>query len=68
MRGLFIHGKGDVRVENLPDPSPDDTDGVVVKVERTAICGSDLHIYHGDLGEGSFGIGHEAIGLSLIHI
>lgn len=62
MRSLFIHGKGDVRVENLPDPSPDDTDGVVVKVERTAICGSDLHIYHGDLGEGSFGIGHEAIG------
>ena len=62
MRALVYHGKGDVRCDEVPDPSPDGADGAVVRITRTAICGSDLHIYHGDLGEGSYAIGHEAIG------
>ena len=62
MRALVYHGQGDVRCERVPDPTPSGADGAVVRVERTAICGSDLHIYHGHMGEGSFGIGHEAIG------
>ncbi|MDJ0785536.1 MAG: alcohol dehydrogenase catalytic domain-containing protein [Myxococcota bacterium] len=62
MRALVYHGPEDVRCDTVPDPTPP-TDGCVVKVERTAICGSDLHIYHGHLAaEGGFSIGHEFIG------
>ena len=53
----------DIRCETLPDPGPPDERGAVVRIERTAICGSDLHIYHGHLSpDGGYGIGHEAIG------
>ncbi len=63
MRALVYRGPEEVRCETLPDPTPPGVDGVVVKVERAAICGSDLHIYHGHLGaEGGYSIGHEAIG------
>ena len=62
MRALVYHGARDIRCETLPDPAPDGPGGAVVRIERTAICGSDLHIYHGDMGEGRFGVGHEAIG------
>lgn len=63
MRALVYHGPGKVGCEHVPDPSPPDASGVVVRVEQAAICGSDLHIYHGQLtSQGGFGIGHEAIG------
>lgn len=63
MRGLVLHGPGDVRVESLPDPSPEDGRGAVVRVERTALCGSDLHLYHGTMPvpEG-VRLGHEFVG------
>ncbi|MEN8183295.1 MAG: alcohol dehydrogenase catalytic domain-containing protein [Myxococcota bacterium] len=63
MRALVYHGPEDVRCETVPDPSPPDAAGALVKVERTAICGSDLHIYHGQLSpQGGYTVGHEAIG------
>ena len=37
----------------------------MIKVERTAICGSDLHLYHGDMPLASpkgFTLGHEFVG------
>jgi len=62
-RALVFHGKGDVRVESLPDPTPPDSRGAVVRVEHTAICGSDLHLYHGALPvPPGFVLGHEFIG------
>jgi alcohol dehydrogenase len=64
IRALTFHGKGDVRVESRPDPTPPDQDGAVLRVERAAICGSDLHLYHGDLPvpETGFAVGHEFVG------
>ena len=63
MRGLVLHGPGDVRVETLPDPVPDDAGGAVVRVLGTAICGSDLHLYHGAMGAGEpLRVGHEFVG------
>ncbi len=64
MRALVFHGAGDVRCEALPDPTPPDTNGVIVRVERAAICGSDLHLYHGAIptAEAGFAIGHEFVG------
>lgn len=63
MRGLVLHGPGDVRVEALPDPTPEDARGAVVRVLGTAICGSDLHLFHGGLGAGEpVRLGHEFVG------
>ncbi|MFI5316347.1 MAG: alcohol dehydrogenase family protein [Myxococcota bacterium] len=62
-RALVFHGKGDVRLESLPDPTPPDSRGAIVRVEHTAICGSDLHLYHGSLPiPPGFVLGHEFIG------
>jgi len=64
MKALCYHGKGDIRYEDFEDPKlASDTD-VIVKMDQCAICGSDLHIYHGegfspDMG---FCVGHEAVG------
>jgi 2-desacetyl-2-hydroxyethyl bacteriochlorophyllide A dehydrogenase len=64
IRALTYHGARDVRVETRPDPTPPDADGALLRVERAAICGSDLHLYHGDLPvlEPGFAIGHEFVG------
>ena len=63
MRALVYHGPEDIRCETLPDPTPPDARGAIVRVERTAICGSDLHIYHGHMSpDEGYGVGHEAIG------
>jgi 2-desacetyl-2-hydroxyethyl bacteriochlorophyllide A dehydrogenase len=64
IRALTFHGKGDIRCESRPDPTPPDAHGALLRVERAAICGSDLHLYHGDLpvAETGFAVGHEFVG------
>ena len=63
MRGIVYHGAGDMRVESVPDPKPQDARSAIVRVEATAICGSDLHLYHGlMMTDGPFTVGHEFIG------
>jgi threonine dehydrogenase-like Zn-dependent dehydrogenase len=64
MQGIVYHGTRDMRVEEVPDPALQESDDVVVRIERTAICGSDLHFYHGDpLPVPGFTMGHEFIGV-----
>ncbi|MBF4161626.1 alcohol dehydrogenase catalytic domain-containing protein [Nocardioides acrostichi] len=62
MRSVIAHGPGDVRVDDAPDPEISGPDGAIVAVEATAICGSDLHFYDGDLPFFPVALGHEAIG------
>lgn len=62
MRALVYDGPHDIHPDTVPDPELEATDGAIVRIERTAICGSDLHIYHGGMGPGPFTVGHEAIG------
>src|SRR4249920_2883634 len=64
MKALLYQGPRDIRCETFEDPKIADDRDVIVKMERCGICGSDLHIYHGqgfspDLG---FCVGHEAVG------
>ena len=47
MRALTWHGKQDVRVEEVPRPEIVNPNDAVIEVTATAICGSDLHLYHG---------------------
>lgn len=63
MRHVVITGPGAVEVRDAADPVPPGPDGAIVSVEATAICGSDLHFYDGDLptGEG-VPVGHEFLG------
>ncbi|NIJ70020.1 zinc-dependent alcohol dehydrogenase [Xanthomonas sp. 60] len=65
MQALTYHGKKDVRVETVPDPILAADDDLILRVTATAICGSDLHLYHGkipDLHTGDV-LGHEFMGI-----
>ncbi len=64
MKALTFHGKEKIVYETVKDPELAEETDVVVKVTRTAICGSDLHIYHEretglDIGTV---MGHEFVG------
>jgi threonine dehydrogenase-like Zn-dependent dehydrogenase len=65
MRALTYHGATDVRIDNVPDPTIQAPDDVVLKVTATAICGSDLHLYHGKMPAVKSGdiLGHEFMGI-----
>ncbi|MBB3052551.1 L-idonate 5-dehydrogenase [Prauserella isguenensis] len=63
MKGLFIHGAEDMRLEDVAAPEPGDGE-VLLRVRYVGICGSDLHYYfHGKNGENlvrePFAPGHE---------
>lgn len=53
-------------MEEKPDPEIEAPDDVLVRVEASGICGSDLHIFHGRVPvERGFTIGHEFVGTAL---
>ncbi|MDQ3106339.1 MAG: alcohol dehydrogenase catalytic domain-containing protein [Actinomycetota bacterium] len=62
MRAVVLQGKGEVSVEDVPDPVLPGPEGAILRVERTAICGSDLHLYHGAMGGQGVRLGHEFVG------
>src|SRR6201996_4577601 len=62
MRAAVLEGPRTVTVENVPDPVLPGPEGVIVTVERTAICGSDLHLYHDAPTGAGIQLGREAIG------
>jgi 2-desacetyl-2-hydroxyethyl bacteriochlorophyllide A dehydrogenase len=64
MKALLYEGPRDIRYESFADPTLLDDRDAIVRMTRCGICGSDLHIYHGqgfspDLG---YCVGHEAVG------
>ena len=65
MKALAWHGKRDVRVDNVPDPSIQEPTDAVVRITTTAICGSDLHLYEilGPFIEEGYVLGHEPMGI-----
>jgi S-(hydroxymethyl)glutathione dehydrogenase / alcohol dehydrogenase len=64
MRAMTYRGPYRVRVEDKPDPVLEHPNDAIVRVERAAICGSDLHLYHGMIPDTRVGhtFGHEFIG------
>src|SRR4051794_9046673 len=65
MRALTFHGKRDVRVDTVPDPTIEEPTDVVIKVTSTGLCGSDLHLYEvlgPFMDEGDI-LGHEPMGI-----
>jgi alcohol dehydrogenase len=64
MRALVYHGPGQRAWEEVPDPEITDEGDVIVRIDATTICGTDLHILAGDVPEVHPGriLGHEAVG------
>ena len=64
MRATVMYGAGDVRIENVPDPTIVEPTDALIRVTRACICGSDLHPYHQmERSETGVRIGHEAVGV-----
>jgi threonine dehydrogenase-like Zn-dependent dehydrogenase len=65
MKALTFHGKRDVRVDEVPDPTIEQPTDAIVRITSTAICGSDLHLYEvlGMFIEEGDVLGHEPMGI-----
>lgn len=65
MKALCYQGPGKVRVEHKPEPRVEHPGDVILRVTRAAICGSDLHLYHGLIPDTRVGhtFGHEFTGV-----
>ncbi|TDB70250.1 zinc-dependent alcohol dehydrogenase [Micromonospora sp. KC721] len=64
MKATAWMGKDSVKVVDVPDPRIMNARDAIVKISSTAICGSDLHLYHGyipALRKGDI-LGHEFMG------
>ena len=63
MKALTFYGPRDVRVEEVPRPEIEEPGDVLLRIDRAAICGTDLHPYHGRMEiEEGFVLGHEYLG------
>ena len=65
MKALVYHGPGKRSWEDKPNPTVQKPTDAVVRVERTTICGTDLHILKGDVPAVTDGriLGHEGVGV-----
>ena len=66
MKALRLHGPGDLRLHDEPDPRPGDGEALV-RVTAVGLCGSDRHwIVEGSIGDAVLGgplvLGHEFVG------
>src|ERR1700712_5079718 len=65
MKALVYHGPGKIEWEEKPKPSIVDSSDALIKIYKTTICGTDLHIMKGDVPEVTDGriLGHEGVGI-----
>ena len=71
MKALVFNGPKNIQYESFDDPIITNNRNLILKVEKCSICGSDLHMYHGDVigtkldysqPMPKFCTGHETIG------
>ena len=64
MKALVFGGPGEKAWDSVPDPGIQEPTDVIVSVDTTTICGTDLHILKGDVPAVTEGriLGHEAVG------
>jgi len=65
MKALVYNGVGKIKVVDKPKPEITSPDQAIVKLTRTTICGTDLHIIKGDVPTVTPGrtLGHEGVGV-----
>jgi threonine dehydrogenase-like Zn-dependent dehydrogenase len=65
MKALTFHGKRDVRIDTVPDPTIQEPTDAIIRVTSSGLCGSDLHLYEvlgPFIDEGDI-LGHEPMGV-----
>jgi alcohol dehydrogenase len=64
MRALVYHGPEQISWDTVADPVLEEPTDVIVRIDTTTVCGTDLHIVRGELPEVKPGtvLGHEAVG------
>ncbi|MBK5231145.1 MAG: alcohol dehydrogenase catalytic domain-containing protein, partial [Thermoleophilia bacterium] len=65
MLAVTTYGERDVRVEDVARPEIEQPADAIVRVTTSALCGSDMHIYHGKIPAVPDGwiVGHEFCGV-----
>ena len=65
MKAVVFHGIGDIRLDDVPEPTLQDPNDAIVRLTSSAICGTDLHMIRGTftgMKEGRI-LGHEGVGV-----
>lgn len=66
MKALVYHGPQNISLDDCPIPAIIEPTDAIVKITKTTICGTDLHILKGDVptcGKGRI-LGHEGVGIA----
>jgi threonine dehydrogenase-like Zn-dependent dehydrogenase len=65
MLAVSYRGKSRIEIASKPEPIIEHPNDIVLRVMRTAICGSDLHLFHGLVPDTRVGctFGHEFAGI-----
>jgi alcohol dehydrogenase len=68
MKALIFQGPGKKALEERPKPTIAEPTDAIVKISRTTICGTDLHIIKGDVPTCQPGrvLGHEGVGFEAV--
>jgi threonine dehydrogenase-like Zn-dependent dehydrogenase len=65
MKAVVFHGIGDIRLEDVSEPTIEQPTDAIVRLTASAICGTDLHMVRGTMPGMVPGtvLGHEGIGI-----
>lgn len=65
MRAMTYRGPYKIQVTEKPEPKLEHPNDAIVRVTHAAVCGSDLHLYHGMMPDTRVGhtFGHEIVGV-----
>lgn len=65
MKAVVFQGIGDISLEDVPDPKTQAPTDAIVRITKSAICGTDLHMVRGTMPGMKPGtvLGHEAVGV-----
>lgn len=65
MKAVVFHDVGDIRLEDVPEPTIEQPGDAIVRITVSAICGTDLHFVRGTFSGMQQGtiLGHEAVGI-----
>lgn len=65
MKAVVFHAVGDIRLEDVPEPTIEQPTDAIVRLTAAAICGTDLHMIRGTMPGMQPGtiLGHEGVGV-----
>ncbi len=65
MKAVVFHGIGDIRLDDVPEPTLKEPTDAIVRLTASAICGTDLHFVRGSFSGMESGtiLGHEGVGI-----